>query len=421
MSELPARQRRRLVTGALLLDASATFPAAIAGAVSVFIREDLGVTDQQFGFALAASFLSGAVTVLVVGRVLDALGWERLIVIAAALGVSGLVGASVAVGAVSLTLALTLSGAGVALMMPATNLLLVAVDGPARLATLLAIKQTSVPIALFVAGFAAPPLLLVADWRALFLIAVGAGPVGIGLVRRFSNPSGRGTSLGVMRPRSPTRNRRAAVSARKSEAGGGDSGRGLGSTTVGVTLSSSLPGALAAYLVISLVASEVDSVRAALIFGGSNVIGIAMRISAGVYATRVGSTGFVPVASMMCLGGLGALLLSAESPLFLIVGSTLAFSLGWGWPGLLFFAVMQARPESPGRASAAVHAGGLLGAGMGPIVAGAIGASFGWDAMWAVIGALSVVGAGFVLVAARSLGSPAVGGSEEAQSEIGSA
>lgn len=392
-----SRQRVQLVVGALLLDAFATLPAALTGAVSVFVREDLGLTDQRLGLALSASFFAGAVVVFIMKRALDALGWRRTALTASLLGCVGLAGVAGATGPWTLTLALLFSGAGVALMMPATNLLLVAVDGTDRLAQLLAVKLASVPIAILLAGLAVPVTLAVATWRALFVAALFVAPIGLAMVWRVP-ASDHVTVTPAVRNFTGARHRGSA------DRGAGASGaQGLATAAVGVAIASCLPGALTAYLVISLVDSGMEPAGAALLYGSANIAGIIVRISAGFYASRVETAGFVPVALMMALGGLGALLLGTGSRPLLVIGASLAFGLGWGWPGLLFFAVMKARPASPAAATAAVQAGGLSGAAAGPIVAGAVAAAGGWVAAWSVIGGLALVGGALVVVTARRL------------------
>ncbi len=406
-------KRVRLVVGALLLDAFVTLPAALTGAVSVFIREDLALTDQRLGLALSSGYFAGAVMILVLKRALDALGWRRTMVAAAALGGIGLAGIASASDSRMLTIALLFSGAGVALMMPSTNLLLVTVDGTDRLAQLLAVKQASVPIALLLAGLAVPPTLAVATWRALFVGGLLVAPLGLLLVWRLSassDPSDPAAAAEQLEPGAPDRAAQQPRSAGVTSSLSGGSRRrgstgsqGLGGAAVGVAIASCLPGALTAYLVISLVDSGMGPATAALLYGSANSAGIIVRISAGIYASRVVTKGFLPVATMMILGGTGALLLGTGLRPLLVLGASLAFGLGWGWPGLLFYAVMNARPASPAAASAAVHAGGLSGAAAGPIVAGAVAAAGGWIAAWSVVGALSIVGGVLVAVTAQRL------------------
>ncbi len=407
---LGARKRARLVAGALLLDAFVTLPAALTGAVSVFIREDLALTDQRLGLALSSGYFAGAGVILVLKRALDALGWRRTMVAAAVLGAIGLGGIAMATDSRMLTIALLFSGAGVALMMPSTNLLLVTVDGTDRLAQLLAVKQASVPIALLLAGLAVPPTLAVATWRALFVGGLFVAPLGLLLVWRLAAPSG--PAAVVEQPSAASLHHEphehrpigAPHSGRDVVRKQGSSGsQGLGVAAVGVAIASCLPGALTAYLVISLVDSGMGPSTAALLYGSANIAGIIVRISAGIYASQVATKGFIPVATMMILGGIGALLLGTGLRPLLVLGASLAFGLGWGWPGLLFYAVMNARPASPAAASAAVHAGGLSGAAAGPIIAGGVAAAAGWIAAWSVVGALSIVGGVLVAVAAQRL------------------
>jgi MFS family permease len=395
----------RLVAGALMLDAAATLPAALTGAVAVAVREDLGITDQHLGFALSACFLGGAVVAMLVQRVLDPLGWRRAALLGAGMATLALAGIPLATGGAMLTLAMLAGGASLAITMPASNLLLITVDGSERLATLLAVKQASVPIALLGAGLAVPPVTAIAGWRALFVLGLLVAPVGLALVWRLM-PRERGN-----RPLGSERHSRARATkvvspqhhSRTVDPGAGMPPVRLAGAALGVAFGSCLPGALTAYLVISLTSAGLTPASAALLYGGANAAGIVARLAGGSYARRTASDGFGPVAVMMILGGAGALLLGTTALPLLVLGSAMAFGLGWGWPGLLFYAVMRARPDAPAAASAVVQSGGLSGAAVGPIVAGAVAGAAGWTASWWVIGGLAILGGTFMLNVRRSV------------------
>lgn len=395
MSALGRRPRPgRLVTGALLLDAGATLPAALTGAVTVAIRSDLDLTDQQLGAALSLCFLGGALVSLLMQRTLDPLGWRRAALLGSALVTISLVGVAVARGGLGFTLALLVGGAAVAIVMPASNLLLVSVDGSERLATLLAAKQASVPLALLLAGLAVPLVVTAAGWRAAFVLAALVAPGGLALVWGLGATSRGGRSARATSPPGTQVEDR-----RRRRAKQPDDGRsgGLASAAVGVALGACLPGALTAYLVISLTESGLDPTAAAVLYGSANAGGILVRLAGGSFAQRTATDGFAPVAVLMILGGIGAVLLGTELLPLLVLGSVLAFSLGWGWPGLLFYAVMKARPDAPAAATAIVQAGGLGGAALGPLVAGWVVGQAGWTVTWMVIGGLAVLGGTIVL------------------------
>jgi len=384
----PSRRRpTRLAVGALLLDAGASLPFAVTGAVSASLRDDLMLSDRELGASLAACFLAGALVALLAQRVLDRLGGLPSACLGVALCTAALLGIASASSARALLVWLLAAGAGLAVMMPASNLLLLKHGGVDRLAGLLAIKQASVPLAMLTAGLLVPLALAVATWRVLFLAATLAAP--LGLVLLWSLPATAAPDRSVR----PTR---------ETTAGRIHSSRdrvplGLTDAAIGVALTSCLPGALTAYLVLSLVDAGLSPATAALIYGGANLSGIVLRLSGGLYASRTATDGFRPVGLMMIVGGLGAGLLGTSQLWALILGASLAFGLGWGWPGLLFYAVMRARPSAPAAASAIVQSGGLAGAALGPFIAGAIVASYGWAAAWPAIGALAVTGGGLVL------------------------
>ena len=60
-----------------------------------------------------------------------------------------------------------------------------------------------------------------------------------------------------------------------------------------------------------------------------------------------------------------------------VAGTLLAFTLGWGWPGLFNLAVVDSNRETPGSASGISQTGIYVGAGGGPAAFGALYAAAG--------------------------------------------
>ena len=85
--------------------------------------------------------------------------------------------------------------------------------------------------------------------------------------------------------------------------------------------------------------------------------------------------------------GLGAgaayALLATQARGLVVVGVLLAFGAGWGWPGLLHFALVERFPDTPGAATGVVQTGLAAGTAVGPIVFGVLVDAFGYGPAWA--------------------------------------
>jgi len=390
-------RRRSLgaLIGAILLDVSATLPIGLLGVLAVSFVAKLGISEGQMATIVATFFLAGAVVALASARFLDALGWRRSLWIATAMSVSSpLVVAADSGSRAIVTAAMLVGGAGLAIMIPATNLALTRTTPVESLAVMVTLKQASIPIALLASGALAPSLALAASVEWPFLLAALVGPVGLLLLQIAR--CGCGDQPAVVDVGDDVRGRRRDL-------------QGLATLGVATGIASLLPGALTGMLALSLAASGTSATQAGVIYGVANAAGIAVRLLSGLYAHRTGTDGFLPVITLMAVGGIGAMLLGLDSVLLLLVGAVIAFGLGWGWPGLLFFAAMRAVPTSPAAASAVVQSGGMMGAALGPVMLGAIVTQSGWVIGWLSVGAMSVLAAVGVGVARTFLVADAAG------------
>jgi hypothetical protein len=65
-----------------------------------------------------------------------------------------------------------------------------------------------------------------------------------------------------------------------------------------------------------------------------------------------------------------------------VVGVLLGFGLGWSWPGLLNFAVVQLHPQAPAAATSITQTGVYAGGCVGPLTFGATAAAVGYPVAW---------------------------------------
>jgi cyanate permease len=80
----------------------------------------------------------------------------------------------------------------------------------------------------------------------------------------------------------------------------------------------------------------------------------------------------------------------ASGPVYAVL-VVAAFATGWGWPGLMTFTVVNANAGSAAASSAVTQAGIFVGAGLGPIVLGAVIDHASFAAAWRVVAAALIV------------------------------
>ncbi len=109
---------------------------------------------------------------------------------------------------------------------------------------------------------------------------------------------------------------------------------------------------------------------------------VAARIGIGWLADRRTGGHVAVIAGLLVTGALGLGLLAAAGPGPLVVGVVLGFGLGWSWPGLMNFAVVQLHPQAPAAATSITQTGVYAGGCVGPLALGPLAASAGYPAMW---------------------------------------
>ena len=144
---LSARRWRRPGTlfSALMLSSISVFPAFLIGAVSVQLRADLGLDRAELGTAVSAFFISSAVTVATIGKVVDRIGERRSHLLGSGLAlVSLLAVATVARSWLTLALTLSVGGIGNAVVGPASSRILAHAVDPMRRGWAFGVKQAAI-------------------------------------------------------------------------------------------------------------------------------------------------------------------------------------------------------------------------------------------------------------------------------------
>jgi predicted MFS family arabinose efflux permease len=375
----PISQARTTVAGTVAFVVSA-MPAFLTGASGVFLREDLGFGATGLGLAVSAYFAAFAVVSVLGGRTAERLGASRALKLTSLgaalvmLAIAGLVR-----DLATLVAVMAIGGLVNSVAEPASNLAL-ARRVVRRPATMFGIKQAAMPMATLLAGASVPLLGLTVGWRWTFVVGAAlAGAVALWL------PSGL----------APPRKRTSGRAVREGDAATGP----LVALAAAAGVGSASATALSPFLVGTAVESGMGVGPAGwlLVLGG--LAAVLARPLAGWYADRGQGRAMYAVATMMFVGAFGYAMIAVGGPPFLVVGSVVAFSFGWGWMGLLVFAVVRLNPNAPAAASGIMLTGGASGAALGPFAFGVLVTTTSYPVAWSVAAAGALVAMVLVLFA----------------------
>jgi cyanate permease len=154
------------------------------------------------------------------------------------------------------------------------------------------------------------------------------------------------------------------------------------------------------------VASAVDvgigEGTAGLLAALASGLSLATRVSLGERADRRRDYSLAAVVVLLTAGSVGFALMASEAIGLFVVGVLVAFTLGWGWPGLFNLAVVDSNRETPGSASGVSQTGIYLGAAVGPALFGAISAGAGYGMAWLAVAVMTLASAGVLWLAGRA-------------------
>ena len=383
------RPGARVVAGAIGVPTVAILPVFLLGGLAVLVRRDLGFSETGLGAAVAIYFTAAALSSAVTGRAVERIGARAASFVAVGLAAATLLGvAFLARSWMSLAALLALGGAANSFGQMGANLALARGVSDRRQGLAFGVKQSAIPLATLLGGLAVPALGLTLGWRWAFAAGALLAPVAL-LV-----PPGTG------RPRERV-DRRAD----------GDAPAGaLAVLAVGVALGAGATNPLGSFLVESSVVAGVAPGAAGLLLAGGSVVGLSMRLLTGWVADNRDGRHLLVVAGHLVLGAGGFALLAAATrdatggavPL-LVLGTVLAYGLGWSWPGLFNFAVVRLNPAAPAAATGITATGGFAGNAVGPLAFGLAVERLGYPAAWTGAGVALLLGAGFLLLGRRLL------------------
>jgi MFS family permease len=365
---------------AIAAGAATVLPGFLVGALALQIRGDLDESVAAVAFGVTVFFAAGALGAGPGGRLAERVGALTairgcLLLTAACLVVAGLAARSLP----ALLAPLAVAGVANAITQPAINLFMADQVPLERQGVAFGIKQSAIPAAVLVSGLALPLVALPFGWRATFVLCAAGALVVAAVV---------GRSAGGFAP-PPERDPAPRPS------------RALLMTAVGAALGSAGPNSLGAYLVASAVDVGIAEGAAGVLAAAGSATSLLARVLFGRRADRRGDYGFGAVIVLLAAGSVGFALLAADSSPLFVVGTLIAFAIGWGWPGLFNLAVVDHNRHAPAAATGVTQTGIYVGAAGGPALYGVISEEIGYSAAWAISGGLCLLAALAFAYAAR--------------------
>ena len=371
---MSARSRPYLVVNAMVVaTVSTVLPGFLIGALSVQVSAEMDVSEAVYGWGLSSFFGAAMVGSILLGRLSQRIGALNQMTLA--LGLSIVVQLALAATAQSFGAIigfLVVAGLANAANQTSINLALGQAALP-RLGLAVSIKQSGLPTATLLAGFAVPSLALTVGWRWAYVASAAFTLVSLAVVRsavRSSTPA-RGAA-----PSTPVSSSRDL----------------LWGAAVGAFLAFSA-GSLNAWGVGSGVDAGLGEGLAGLFLSVGAATGITLRIIGGWISDTMRAAPFRVGGISALLGSVGMGILAVRSPGTHIAAMLVAFGAGWIWPVFTNFGVVRANPQAAGAATGVTQMGVYVGVFVGPLLTGWIIEYSGYRMMWLVVAASSVVGA----------------------------
>ncbi len=375
------------IAQAILLAAFAVVPAFLTGSMAVGIRAEFGLGQAALGFAIAWFFITTSFMTATLGRRADGVASRVSLTIGASMSAVALFSIGASRSYLMLVLALTLGGIANATSQPAVNASLSRRIPAERLGLALGIKQSAIPAATLLGGLAVPTLGVWVGWRGTFAVAGGLAVIGALIVWFTGDRSERP----ARRPRLPIRSTQANLDS-------------LLILTFGGLLAAAAATSLGAFMVDAAVESGITESRAGIVAAAASAVGLTSRVLIGWYADRhplVSRYGMITL--LVTLGVPGFLMLATGIPVLYLAGATLAYAAGWGWTGLFHYTVVAQNPTMPATSTGVIQTGLSFGAGLGPLIMGAVTQATSYAIGWLTAAGLGVVGAMFFAYGRRHL------------------
>ncbi|MDE0657075.1 MAG: MFS transporter [Acidimicrobiaceae bacterium] len=362
-----------VINAAVMATVSTVLPGFLIGAMSVQVSAEMGVSEGVYGWGLGSFFGAAMVGSIMLGRLAQRIGPLNQMTLA--LGVSVAVQLALAASARSFLAVigfLVLAGLANAANQTSVNLALAQAQLP-RLGLAVSIKQSGLPTATLLAGFAVPSLALTVGWRWAYVAGAVFALMSLVLVR---------TAVGSSVFRAPARVAEPESSSRDLFLG----------AVVGAFLAFSA-GSLVAWGVGSGVDAGLGPGAAGLFLSVGAATGITMRVVSGWLSDTMRVKPFRVGGITALVGSIGMAGLALRSPATHVAAMLLSFGCGWIWPVFTNYGIVRTNPRAAGSATGITQMGVYVGVFVGPLVTGWLIEHSGYQAMWLAVAASSVAGA----------------------------
>ena len=368
-----ARHPGLVVNAAVMATVSTVLPGFLIGAMSVQVSAEMGVSESVYGWGLGSFFGAAMVGSIMLGRLAQRIGPLNQMTLA--LGVSIAVQLALAATARSFSAMigfLVVAGLANAANQTSVNLALAQARLP-RLGLAVSIKQSGLPTATLLAGFAVPSLALTVGWRWAYVASAAFALVSLALVRvAVGSPEFR-AAASAPAPESPPRDLYLAAA-------------------VGALLAFSA-GSLNAWGVGSGVDAGLGPGLAGVFLSVGAATGITLRLVGGWMLDTMRARPFRVGGITALVGSLGMAGLALRSPPVHVAAMLLSFGGGWIWPVFTNYGIVRANPRAAGTATGVTQMGVYVGVFVGPLVTGWLIEHSGYPAMWLAVAVSSVAGA----------------------------
>jgi predicted MFS family arabinose efflux permease len=296
----------------------------------------------------------------------------------------------------TLLVPLAVAGAANAVCQPAANLLIARAVPPNRQGLGFAIKQSAIPMATLLAGFAVPSLALTLGWRWAYVAAAALALGTVPLVPATPPPPPPAEpALTDPEQQRQRRQRKADVPAGL-----------MVLLTIGIGFGAAAGGTLGSFLVSAAVDAGISEGAAGLLLTAGSLAGIVVRLAAGAQADRRDGDHLRVVALMLAVGAGTFALLATGQPWAYVFAGPAGFCTAWAWPGLFNLAVVQANPSYPAAATGITQTGTYIGAVSGPLLFGVLADHTSYPVAWLVAAGFAVVAAAVMAVGQSRLAAP---------------
>lgn len=386
-------------------------PAFILGSMAPLMRVDLGFSTGQQGIAIAVFFFFAATGSAFVGRPAERLGAHRALRTGMSVTILSLAAMSLVRSWWQITVILAFAGVAHASLHVGSNLLLARSVPDGRQGTAFGIKQSSVPFATFIAGAVVSLTSgFVEGWRIAYLGVAGVAStvllVQYLLTRRLEDPSRPAAAVPAATSGPDERSAPSSrpTSQRETPPDAYD-GRELLLMSIAVGFAAASANVLAAFLVGFAADGPLSVDAAGTLLAVASAVGLATRLAAGWAGDRFPRhADFNLLAGMFLLGGIAFAMLpvGVDRPWLLWLAASVAFSAGWGWPGLFTFIVARRNSHAPATATGVTQAGIFYGAVAGPLLFGyAVEWTGSYRLPWTAAALAQFIGATLIIVVLR--------------------